>query len=297
MKISTINRFFNVLLGALAMVAVAIFSAYLAMRIAIHGREVEVPTLAGLTLPEAATRANHLGLRLNVENRFYSPTAPAGTVLSQSPAPKSVVRRDWTVRVTQSLGPQQISIPNLLGQSERPATIAIRRLGLELGTIARISALGPSGIVLAQTPNPSDTPAASPRISLLLSAPQPDSAPNSKATSAPATSADAAANSFAMPTLTGLSLSAAYARTNAADLHIVSAEYLPTPITNPATTPTPAATTPAATPTPASAPPTPAAKPASAIIPPTTPATVVAQSPPAGHRVQPGDPVRLTLTH
>jgi beta-lactam-binding protein with PASTA domain len=301
MKISTINRFFNILLGALAMVAVAIFSAYLAMRIAIHGREVEVPTLSGLTLPEAAKKANHLGLRLNIENRFYSPSAPAGTVLSQSPAPKSVVRRDWTVRVTQSLGPQQVSIPNLLGQSERPATIAIRRLGLELGTIARIPDPGPSDIVLAQTPNPSDTPAASPRISLLLSAPQPDPTPNSKtrSTIAPATSSDAAANSFVMPTLTGLTLSAAYARANAAGLHIISAEYLPTPIA--ISSPTPPATILTTTSTPTAATPSISAPQSAATTPtpiqPTTPATVVAQSQPAGHRVQSGDSVKLTFSH
>ncbi len=154
MKISTLNRFFNVVLGALAMIAVAIFSAYLAMRIAIHGREVEVPSLANLPLSEAAKKTSALGLRLNVENHFYSATTPAGLVLSQSPAPGATVRRQWTVRVTQSLGPQQVSIPSLTGQTERPATITLRRLSLDLGAIAHLPSPGPTGIVLAQTPHP-----------------------------------------------------------------------------------------------------------------------------------------------
>ena len=291
MKISTINRFFNVAFGALAMIAVALFSAYLAMRIAIHGREVEVPTLAGLPLSDAAKKASSLGLRLNIENRFYSPNAPAGTVLSQSPAPKSVVRRDWTVRVTQSLGPQQVSIPNLLGQSERPATIAIRRLGLELGAVAHIPSPGPAGIVLAQTPNPSDTPAASPRISLLLSAPEPPRQTRAAAIAAPGSDpADSSAivalsgsdtAGISMPSLLGLTLSAAVARTSAAGLHIVAMEDLPTPAPS-----APPATPPPATPTPGDAAPKPAA-----------PRTVVAQNPPAGHRVQVGDPVKITLGH
>ncbi|MCU1321727.1 MAG: domain containing protein [Acidobacteriaceae bacterium] len=287
MKISTINRFFNVAFGALAMIAVALFSAYLAMRIAIHGREVEVPTLAGLTLLEAGKKAGGLGLRLNIENRFYAPNSVAGTVLSQSPAPKSVVRRDWTVRVTESLGPQQVSIPNLIGQSERPATIAIRRLGLEVGAIAHIASPGPAGIVLAQTPNPSDTPAASPRISLLLSAPQPavtrpvytpTPAAEAQPTAAPVAVAvapppDPTAPSIAMPSLAGLSLSAAVARASAAGLHIVSIEEAPAP----------------ATPTPA--------EPPSTAAPATPQATVVSQSPAAGHRVQPGAGVKVTLGH
>ncbi|CAN5620144.1 hypothetical protein BH10ACI4_BH10ACI4_02620 [soil metagenome] len=294
MKISTINRFFNLIFGALAMIAVAPFSAYLAMRIAIHGREVEVPTLAGLTLPEAGKKASALGLRLNIENRFYAPNSVAGTVLSQSPTPKSVVRRDWTVRVTESLGPRQVSIPNLIGQSERPATIAIRRLGLEVGAIAHIASPGPAGIVLAQTPNPSDTPAASPRISLLLSAPEPAAVTRPVYTPTPAAEAqpaaapvavtvapppDPTAPSITMPSLAGLSLSAAVARASAAGLHIISIEEAPAP----------------ATPAPAAQQAT-AAQPATA-TPATPQATVVSQSPAAGHRVQPGAGVKVTLGH
>jgi len=56
------KRFFNILLTALAMLAAFLLSAFLAMRLAIHGREVEVPNLAGLTLQEASDKAGHLGL-------------------------------------------------------------------------------------------------------------------------------------------------------------------------------------------------------------------------------------------
>src|SRR5258708_5640517 len=101
------KRFFNLLLGALAMLAVAMLSAFITMRLAIHGREVKVPNLAGLTLSEASRKASSLGLRLNLENRFYSADTPTGHVLAQSPAPGATVRREWAVRVTESLGPQQ----------------------------------------------------------------------------------------------------------------------------------------------------------------------------------------------
>jgi len=285
MKVSTINRFFNIAFGALAMVATALFSAYLAMRIAIHGREVKVPTLSGLPLSEAAKKANNLGLRLNVENRFYSANTAPGAILSQSPQPGEVVRRQWTVRVTESLGPQQVSIPNLVGQSERPATIAIRRLGLELGTIAHIPSPGPADIVLAQTPTPTSNGADSPRISLLLSAlePPPPSRPKASldaiadaASINPATGIDTGTDTgIEMPSLAGLTLSAALARASSLNLHIVSVEDLSTPTTAPAAAPTPPAT-------------------AALSI---TPRTVVAQFPPAGHRVQPGDPVKITLGH
>ena len=294
MKVSRINRFFNIAFGAIAMVAVALLSAYIAMRVAIHGREVEVPTLAGLSLADAAQKAKSLGLRLNVENRFYSAAVPAGSVIAQSPAPGATVRREWIVRVTQSLGGQQVSIPNLIGQTERPATITIRRLGLELGAVAHIPSPGTPGVVLAQTPAATSAASGvdSPRISLLISEPLPEPAPRTRlltdtdpsASTAPTTPAaattaitsptsdDSAAGS-AMPSLVGLNFGEALARAKAAGLHIVSIEEARTPIAA-STDATPT------TPTPAS-----------------TPETVVSQTPPAGHRVLPGDPVKITLGH
>ena len=260
MKISTINRFFNILLGGLAMLVVALVSAYLAMRITIHGREVEVPNLAGLTVSDAAHTANSRGLRMNVENSFYAPDVPVGHVLSQSPTPGSIVRREWAIRITESLGPQKVTIPDLVGQTERPATISIRRLALELGTVAHLQALVAPDTVLAQTPTPSAEGVDRPQVSLLLSTPQDD-------TAAPA---------FVMPSLSGLTLSVATARASAAGLHIVSAEDLNSP--TPPTSPQPG-TTPLPTP------------------PPTSFGTVVAQSPPAGYRIVKGDPVKITLSY
>ena len=53
------KRFFNVVLTAMAMLVIFLLSAFIAMRLAIHGREVEVPNLAGLTLQEASSKAAH----------------------------------------------------------------------------------------------------------------------------------------------------------------------------------------------------------------------------------------------
>jgi eukaryotic-like serine/threonine-protein kinase len=327
MKVSTINRFFNILLGSLAMVVVAIFSAYLAMRVAIHGREVEVPQLANLPLSEAASKAAALGLRFNIENRFYS-AVPAGEVISQSPAPGATVRREWTVRVTESLGPQQVSIPSLIGETERPATIAIRRLALELGVVARIPAAGPTGIILAQTPVPSASGGSgidSPRVSLLVSAAlpgpvKPAREPNAAANlNLPADDGEPSAG-YVMPSLIGLTLPAAVHLAASGHLHIVSAEdvaqapaqALATPVAPAAgqPVPAPATATPAgagvsAPPTALSAPAAPAAAgvPAAASAAPvSTPhasgaAAVVAQSPAAGQHVFAGDPVKISLAH
>ena len=258
------KRFFNLVVGALAMLAVALFSAFITMRLAIHGREVKVPNLAGLTLSEASRKASSLGLRLNLENRFYSADTAPGQVLAQSPAPGVTVRRAWTVRVTESLGPQQVAIPDVVRQSERTASVNLKRLSLDLGTVARIAVPGQGGVVLAQTPGPNAAGVDRPSVSLLLS--EPDDAQPKPA--------------LVMPSLAGLTLQAAAARAAASGLRIVSAEELRVPAP--------------ATPTPAF----PAAAGAApvALLPAST-GTVVAQTPPAGHRVEKGDPVRISLIY
>jgi beta-lactam-binding protein with PASTA domain len=274
LRLRAINRFFNILLGALAMLVVALTSAFISMRLAIHGREAKVPNLTGLTLEDASKDARALGLRLTLEDRFYANNTPAGLVLAQSPAPGTTVRRQWAVRVTESLGPQQVSIPNLIGQSERTASINLRRLALNVGTIAYIQSPNDPGIVLAQTPNPNASGVDRPRVSLLLSQPE-----------VPQT-----IQAFVMPSLTGLPLMSAAARASAAGLRIVSAEEIkqPTPVS---TTPSPATASPvASTPVP----------PVAASVAPiagTSTATVVAQTPPAGYRVVKGDPVQLSIAY
>jgi beta-lactam-binding protein with PASTA domain len=275
-----VRRFFNVVLGAMAMVVVALVSAFLAMRLAIHGREVKVPDLSHMTISEASRKASSMGLRLQLENKFYSPDIPPGQVLAQFPAAGMTVRRQWPVRVTESLGSQQVSIPDLKGQGERSVAINLKRLGLELGTVGHIAAPGPPGVVVAQTPPPNAQGVDRPRVSVLLSAPAEDSADSTDS-----------GDGYVMPSLVGLTLSGAYARASAAGLRIVSSEDV-TPAAGSATAP--------ATGGPVAPNSTIASAPASSSggsVSPLAPGIVAAQSPLAGHRVSRGDAVRLSLTH
>jgi beta-lactam-binding protein with PASTA domain len=250
------------------MVAVALVSAFITMRFAIHGREAVVPTLTGLTVADASKAAGSKGLHLTLENRFYSGDVPAGRILAQDPAPGARVRRDWPVRITESLGAQRVSIPDLTGESERAATVSIRRLSLELGTVAHLAVPGDSDVVLAQTPPVNSAGVDSPRVSLLVSDPD-----------------DSQASAYVMPMLIGLSYSAAAERTGAAGLKLLATSETPAP-------PPASAPSPTATPSPAPAP-TPVAQPTPA----PGPGVVIAQTPQPGRRVVRGDAVQILLGH
>ncbi len=186
-----VRRYTQWTLTGLAMLAVMLLFAGITLRIALHGREVHIPDFTGMTLPEASDAALRGGVDLSIENRFYSTTVPAGRVLSQSPAPDSLVRHGWQVRVTESLGPQQVTIPNVVGDPVHEATVALRRKSLDLGALAHLEAPGDADMVLAQTPPPNGG-VDQPVVNLLLSA-----------------SSGSAQDAFVLPSFVGMSYAAA----------------------------------------------------------------------------------------
>jgi eukaryotic-like serine/threonine-protein kinase len=186
-------RAFRFLLILLVFAGLALLSALVTMHFAIHGAEVTVPSFQGLTVAEATSKAASLGLNLSVENHFFSAAVPAGHISGQSPAPGTVVRRQWHVQLTESLGPQKIAVPNLLGLDVRIASIELRGASLDLGSTAQMPwAYAPQGSIIAQNPAPGAAGVTRPSVSLLLAAPP-----------------DQAAPAYIMPDLTGEAFTAA----------------------------------------------------------------------------------------
>ena len=266
------KRIFTLLLGALAMLAVALLSAFITMRLAIHGREALVPALTGLSVEDATKAARSKGLNLTLENRFYSSDVPPGRIIAQDPPPGTRVRRDWPVRITESLGEQRVDIPDLTGESERAATVSIRRLSLELGTVAHLAVGGDPDVVIAQTPQVNSAGVDGPRVSVLVS--------DSGAGADPAQQ-----QAYVMPSLLGLTYAAAYERASAAGLHLVINPDAPPAVALPdaATAANPGA---------------PSAKAdASPPTQPSTSGTISSQWPQPGRRVVRGDAVHIALSH
>jgi beta-lactam-binding protein with PASTA domain len=166
------RRFFRWMLKVLILVVVGMVSFLTAMRFAIHGREAAVPNFQGLAPAQAEQVALANGLLLSREDRFYSTDIPAGRIVSQEPPAGTKVRRGWRVRIAESLGPQRVTIPNVVGDSERAAEINLQRRGLEVGSVSTISSpeLGQDQII-AQSPPPDAQGIISPKVNLLYNAP------------------------------------------------------------------------------------------------------------------------------
>src|SRR5580658_2246094 len=181
-------RFFQVASLVMLLVAVALLAAITTMHFAIHGAEVQVPALQGMTVADARSQTAGMGLNLDVDNRYYSGDVAAGHILTQSPAAGTVVRREWRVRVAESLGPQKVDVPDTVGKDERLAALTLRRVGLEVGTTVQLPwSKSPEGTVLAQDPPAHAQGISRPSVNLLVAA-----------------ASDEAADGFVMPDLVGL---------------------------------------------------------------------------------------------
>jgi beta-lactam-binding protein with PASTA domain len=158
------------LLLALVLLTVALISALTAMQLAIHGREVTVPKLVGMTPSQAERALADSGLQISVERQFYSPDIPEGRIMTQAPAPGVKVRRGWAIRVAESLGPQRVAIPDVTNESERVAELTVRRRGLDVGSVAQLTLPdAPAGQVVSQSPPARADRVSVPKINLLVS--------------------------------------------------------------------------------------------------------------------------------
>jgi beta-lactam-binding protein with PASTA domain len=254
------TRLFQLVLVVMMLALVALLSAITTMHFAIHGAEVTVPDFRGLPMAEAFHKAANLGMNLSVDNRFFSAEVPAERVLGQSPEPGTVVRREWHVRVTESLGPQKVAIPNLVGQQERVAVIEIRRLGLEPGNTAHLpDPTVATGTIIAQNPAADATGVEQPNISLLVSEEGPP-----------------LLGGFVMPDFTGQPFTASAYSVVHAGLKLAPVRDVPAAI--PAVPPLAGVTAPQ--------PP---------LQPPIPTGSIVSQNPAAGYRVDANTPIEFTV--
>ena len=133
--------------------AVALLAAITTMHFAIHGAEVQVPALKGMTVADARSQTAGLGLKLDVDNRYYSgrcgrgahsdPVARAGN--GGAAGVEDERRREP--------GPAKSGSARDGGPGRTHGGVELRRVGLGVGVTARLPWPGAAeGTVLAQDP-------------------------------------------------------------------------------------------------------------------------------------------------
>ncbi|MFM1723266.1 Stk1 family PASTA domain-containing Ser/Thr kinase [Rhodococcus sp. PAM 2766] len=114
--------------------------------------QVQVPKLSGLSQDEAAQALNAVGLRLAPDvERAPSDPAQLDKVTVQDPSAGAKINLDSTVSITLGSGPEQVRVPNVIGQTIDVAQPNIEGAGFKV-QVATVDSGKPEGQVISTSP-------------------------------------------------------------------------------------------------------------------------------------------------
>lgn len=115
-----------------------------------HNREFVVPDFTSMSVPDAREIAHKAHLRLEVTDSVYIRGFGRGLISRQNPEAGSNVKKNRRILLTiNSISPQIVEVPSLIGFSLRQAKTELLSCGLTIGKLIYVSDLATNN-VLAQ---------------------------------------------------------------------------------------------------------------------------------------------------
>ncbi|GEM_PF-55099 len=134
-----------------------------------YNEGVTVPDLTKLSLDEAQTKLEHIGLRYEILDRRAHSAYPADYIIDQSPSPSQIVKPNRKVYLTVNTDTQPtVVVPEVVTMSLTNARIQLENSGLEVGVISMESGRF-RNTVLRQSVSPKDTVAQGTVVDLAVS--------------------------------------------------------------------------------------------------------------------------------
>jgi len=128
------KSFRNNLLGAICTVIGILLIAFFSLRFYTkHGEGLEVPELKGLSLAQAVTKLEDLGLRYQIDS-VYVMDKPPGIVTDQDPDANTFVKDNRTIYLTiNTAQAPNVKFPDIESKSLREAQAILESYRLKLG--------------------------------------------------------------------------------------------------------------------------------------------------------------------
>ena len=129
--------------------------------------EVTVPNVVGTDEDVARAQLGELGLE--VDTSSTPSDQPPGEVISQDPRAGTTVAEGDEVALTVSAGPEDVSVPNVVGMTREEASAALEAAGLQLGQVTEEdSADQAADKVISTDPAVSETVAKGDKVDLVV---------------------------------------------------------------------------------------------------------------------------------
>lgn len=151
-ELLNVRKLLQVVVSALALLALMFVSAFVTLKIMTWGETVVVPDIRRMDLAKAINELGDGGLEASVEIQEHHPSVPENAVIQQTPAPGSKVKVGRRVSLVVSLGSEEVVSPKLVGEAFNRAHILISKAGLALGDVSRVGSVYPRDQVICQMP-------------------------------------------------------------------------------------------------------------------------------------------------
>jgi eukaryotic-like serine/threonine-protein kinase len=136
--------------------------------------EASVPDVQGLPRADAEDQLRAAGFEPKVEEVF-SADVKKGRVVDTSPPQGSLIERGSTVTLRVSSGPEQVDVPDVVGETEQNARSAIESAGLRVGKVTDKETVDEDpGTVLEQSPAKGKSAAKGSAVKLTVAKAPPD---------------------------------------------------------------------------------------------------------------------------
>ena len=128
-----------------ALVAIAAFAL-------IIGKQVTVPTITGLTLPQAQNVVTAAGLKIGDITTQAGSNAPEGSIIAQTPQPGVDVREGSSLTIVIAAFRPKANVPSVVGLSTAEAQRTIASAGLVSQIARKYSDSTPQDTIIDQSP-------------------------------------------------------------------------------------------------------------------------------------------------
>jgi serine/threonine-protein kinase len=141
----------------LIFIAVCSAAGYITFRVMGAGLTVTVPNVSSMSIKDAESAIENIGLSMLVKSEKYDPNVPLGHIIEQDIEPGSHIRGHAEVKVVASKGPEVRLIPSVLDESLENAKNIFMQKGIVVSKIINVHSESlEKGKVIAQRPAPEE---------------------------------------------------------------------------------------------------------------------------------------------
>lgn len=112
----------------------------------------KVPNLTGKNISQATIELANMKLVIGSSQSQFNAKIPKDEIISSSPAPGTMVKKNTQVNLLISKGPELVAITNYVGKSSEQALNELTDAGFDVKQSDEFSDKYPAGIVIAQNP-------------------------------------------------------------------------------------------------------------------------------------------------